>query len=81
MTGNIIVFPEALKNAAAEIGKRSAEWNEEAEKIVSEQHKNAMSICGKIIGEYAELLEKISAEYENAAKKTGLITEGKYEQK
>ena len=34
MTGNIIVFPEALKNAAAEIGKRSAEWNEEAEKMM-----------------------------------------------
>lgn len=81
MTSNICVYPEALKNASAELRKRSEEWFEEADRISSEQYRSNMIYCGKIIGDYAELLEKISSEYEETGRKTVALAEDIYEQK
>lgn len=77
---NVMVYPEALKNAAAELKKRSAEWIAGSECINSEECRSALEGCGKIIEDYALLLEKISVEYEESGNRISAFAGEIYEQ-
>ena len=77
---SITVSPEALKNAAAELRKRSREWLDEAEGIKESDCRDKMKMCGGIIEEYAVLLEKISMEYENSGERMKTLAGEIYEQ-
>ena len=48
---NIVVSPEALKNASAELKRISREWSEECEGISEEEKRKGMKECGKIIAD------------------------------
>lgn len=78
--GSLIVSSEALKNAAAEIRKRSLMWQDETDRIDSEECRNIMNECGSIITEYSVLLEKISREYEESEKRISSFSGDIYEQ-
>ncbi|MCQ2464977.1 MAG: hypothetical protein MJ095_05290 [Oscillospiraceae bacterium] len=77
---NIVVSPEALKNASAELKRISREWSEECEGISEEEKRKGMKECGKIIAEYAELLGKIGREYEETGSRLASCAEEIYEQ-
>ena len=76
----ITVSPEALKNAAVELRKRSREWLDEAEGIKENDCREKMKMCGGIIEEYAVLLEKISMEFGDAGDRMKTLAGEIYEQ-
>ena len=65
----IKVSPEALKNAASVLAKKSREWLAETETMENGECRKFLEECGKIIAGYAELLEKAGEEYEDAGGK------------
>ncbi len=78
--GNLIVSSESLKNAAAELRKRGLMWQDETDRIDSEECRKQMTECGNIIMEYSVLLEKISREYEESEKRISSFSGDIYEQ-
>lgn len=77
---SITVSPEALRNASAELRKRSREWLDEAEGINESDCREKMKMCGEIIEEYAGLLEKISSEYDGSGDRMKSLAGEIYEQ-